>query len=341
MNNPKPNISLSNLSEINSTGVILALRKGINELFRRNKQLPSIKPKLSASFYPNIISVIICTANKNNFVIKSIQSILNQNFDTDRYEIIVVNNSTKPFISEKLPKCVKIINETTLGLSKARNTGASAAKGEYLLYIDDDALANDGLLSSIYSAFEKHKRTAIVGGQIFLNLPVPVPEIFLEGREALWSAYTVPYKNFKEIREQYEFPFGACFGIRHSILDSLGGFPQSYGRTGDDFAGGEETAICFSVLNAGLKIGICPTASVTHFVSPDRFSREHVRRTIREGIITTYRLYKDGYSKNGWTHKYIDERLNIIKKELRKTSGLATFYKQCEYDAFLELKEIM
>lgn len=341
MNNPKPNISLSNLSEINSTGVFLAVRKGLNELFRRKRQQPIIHPTLSKKVYPNTLSVIICTANRNDFAVKAAISVLNQDFDPNKYEVIIVNNSTKPFPVKELPESVRVITESSLGLSKARNTGAAAAKGEYLLYIDDDARANAGLLSSIYSAFESHKNTAIVGGQIFLNLPTPSPKIFLQGKEALWSAYTVPYKNFKEVREQYEFPFGACFSIRHSVLDRLGGFPQNYGRTGDDFAGGEETALCFSVLNLGLKIGICPSASVTHFVSPDRFTEEHVRRTIREGILTTYRLYKDGYSKNGWTPKYIDERLNIIKKELLRTSGLSSFYKQCEYDAFSELKEIM
>lgn len=341
MNKPKPNISLINLSELKSIGISLALLKGANELFRRKKQKPERIITFPQKSYKNILSVIICTTNQSEISANAVRSIATQNFDVTKYEIIIVNNSSKPLTIKGLPDNARIIDEPELGLSQARNTGAKSASGEYLLYIDDDAIAEPGLLSSMYSAFETRKKCAIIGGQIFLKLPKPTPKVFLEGREALWSAYTVPYKSFREVREQYEFPFGACFGIRHSVLDALGGFPKKYGRTGNNFAGGEETALCFSALTLGHKIGINPASSVTHCVSPDRFTKEHIRRTMREGIITTYRLYTDGYAPSGWTYEYIKERLNIIKKELCRTSGLAAFYKQCEYDSFLELKEIM
>lgn len=333
-----------NLAEIKNGGILLALRKGANELCNRTAGKVSVASARGAHRqYEKKISVIICTANRFEMAADAVKSIISQNFPEDMFEVILVNNSGGDFPRHLLPSSVHIIDEETLGLSRARNRGAEAAGGEYLLFIDDDSRACDGLLTEVYSAFEKHPKTAIIGGQIYLKLPNPLPEVFLEGREALWSGYTVPYNKFREVREQYEFPYGACFAIRHSVLDSAGGFSLEYGRVGDDFAGGEETALCFAVRKLGFKIGIEPRAKVEHCVTEDRFSAEHIKKTIRAGILTTHRLYLDGYAPSGWSHNYVDERIRIIQKELQRLERLgdnkAELYKKSELDAFVELRD--
>ncbi|MBS6831636.1 MAG: glycosyltransferase family 2 protein, partial [Clostridiales bacterium] len=274
------------------------------------------------SSYREMLSVIICTTREPQYTAAVIDSldITNTNYET---EIIVVNNTNREFNLTDIYKSTKIINEPILGLSKARNRGAAEAGGEYLFYMDDDALANPNLLNNMFAAFKKHSDFVVIGGQIFLNIPTPTPNVFLNGRESLWSAYIVPYKNFKRVKEQYELPYGACFGIRHSFLDKIGGFPESYGRCGDDYAGGEETAVCLSAIKNGLKIGIEPSVSVRHMVEPTRFSKEHVFKTITASIVTTYRLFLNGYLKSGWTVGYINERINILKTEISRLGGLA------------------
>ena len=342
MKKNKPNISLSALAEVSSGGVLLAVRKGFNEVFRTTRAgRVRSRADIRRDEYSDMISVIICTASRPELALLAAESVDKQRFNRKKFEIIVVNNSAESFPKERLPKSARLVNEPVLGLSRARNSGAAAARGSILLYMDDDALARDGLLAAMYDAFGKHPRAAIIGGQIFLKLPQPTPEIFLEGRESLWSGYTVPYTGFREIREQYEFPYGACFAVRHGALDALGGFSEAYGRCGDNFAGGEETALCFAARRAGMKLGIEPRAAVTHCVGRERFTKEHVRRTIREGIVTTQRLFSDGDAQSGWTEAYIKERINIINSEIKRLTerGRAKeiFYKQCELAAFREL----
>lgn len=344
MNLSEPNITLKNISEVKDGGLKISLLKLLNEAFNKDKsdvRLKRTSNKINSN-YSKLLSVIICTLNIGASFLKAAESVLDQEFPADKYEIIVVNNSDTPIDTDKLPHKIKVVNEPSKGLSKARNVGAARAAGEYLLYIDDDAVANENLLFNMFNAFEDHKNYAIIGGQIFLRLPEPTPAVFLKGKEALWSGYTVPYKKFKEVCEQYEFPYGACFGIRHSVLDSFGGFPDDYGRCGRDYAGGEETALCFMAKNSRLKIGIEPNASVCHNVAAERFTKKHIQMTIRAGILTTYRLYLDGYSKNGWTKSYIDERIKIISAELKNigqdSSSLLYFYKKCELDSFCELR---
>ncbi len=359
----KPNITLKNLADTENIGLFLSLKKGLNEVF--NKKILKkkvIKKPVSCLEYEDMLSVIICTTGNVSGVKNAVKSLLADKLPNDKYEIIVVNNSPKTLDYRKKPAYhsavdvgtgvpdgpqfhitkssnIKIIEEPILGLSKARNTGAREAKGEYLLYMDDDAIANPDLLFNIYSAYKDHKDFSIIGGQIFLNIPTPKPEIFLENRDSLWSGYTVPYTHFRRIKEHYEFPYGACFSIRHSALDILGGFSESYGRCGNNFAGGEETALCFKALKYGFKIGIQPKASVIHCVDERRFSKEHVEKTIRAGILTTYKLCKDGYSPYEWTNAYIKERIKILKSEIKhlENNPLAAFYKECELSAFEEI----
>lgn len=324
MNKSKPNITLLNISDYKTSGVYLSLKKGFNELFKKRNCLSSehityfnIKP-----LYKEMLSVIICTMREPLYAASVIDSL-----DISKVpfpaEIIIVNNTADDFPSEKFPENTKTVNEPTLGLSKARNCGAANASGEYLLYLDDDSAANLNLLNNIFNSFKKHSDYVIIGGQIFLNLPTPTPNVFLNGRESLWSAYTVSFKKFKRVKEQYELPYGACFAVRHSFLDKIGGFPEAYGRCGNDYAGGEETAVCLLAIKNGMKVGIEPTASVTHMVEPSRYTKEHILKTISAGIITTYRLFLNGYMKYGWTVGYIVERIKILKSEISRLGGIA------------------
>lgn len=299
----------------------------------------------TAESSPVELSVIVCTYNRCKSLRATLDSLLMQTLIRQRYEIITVNNG------EELPKelaefmsknGIRLITESRRGLSYARNTGGRAARGRYITYIDDDAVADDKLLESIIGAFETHVRAGIIGGQVILKTPSPKPEVILPGREELWSEYRVGYKNYREVVFQYEFPYGANFSVSRAAFEAAGGFNEEYGRIGSGFEGGEETELCFRVRRLGFKIGIEPSAVVYHFVDPERFTYEHVKQTIRAGIFTTYRLYRDGISPSVWNRGYIRERIKIESAELEKLKSIGAseteiFYKKCEVEAFEEL----
>lgn len=342
-------VSVSNLIGCGQAGFWLRIKKCLYEIVHyrpwraRGRRLKTGADKAQ---YPLAMSVIVCTYNRTEKLKTAVVSLINQTLDLP-YEIIIVNNGGE--INEKeytgiSGADVRVVTEKRRGLSCARNTGGRAAKGKFLVYADDDIRADKHLLERIYSAFLGHRNLGIVGGQIVLETQEPRPEIILEGHETLWSEYTVGYKKFREVSRQYEFPFGANFSVEHGLFDAVGGFDERYGRVGDNYAGGEETAMCFKALHAGYKIGIEPSAVVYHCVDENRFTKEHVRHTIRAGIFTTQKLYEDGYSPSIWDEKYIRKRAEIARAELEKLkkSGETEkriFYKECEKDAFEELGE--
>lgn len=344
----KSTVTLWNVSGGKSAGPILLFKKAICELKILKKKKPKYlhKPVVLDGDSNISISVIVCTLNREKKLMNALNSLIDQTLEKSDYEIIVVNNG-EPFSAKSQIfrlNHIRIIEERKKGLSFARNTGVDFSRGKYLVFIDDDAIATPGLLKTIKQTFHSHENAGIIGGQVILKIDEPRPEIILSGREALWSQYTVPYKRYREISKQYEFPFGANFSIRRNILMMLGGFDEEYGRTGDDYAGGEETALCFKMLDIGYKIGIEPNAIVYHDVDKSRYTKEHVLETIKAGIFTTYRLCSDGYSPYVWDKSYILSRIDIANKELNrlsrnKASEFELYYKECERDGFVELYE--
>lgn len=87
---------------------------------------------------------------------RSVESVLDQTFATDDFEVIVVNDSGQP-----LPKAdwqrsehVQVISTNRRERSVARNTGAAIARGRYLHFLDDDDWLFPDALKHLYALAE-------------------------------------------------------------------------------------------------------------------------------------------------------------------------------------------
>ncbi len=84
-------------------------------------------------------STIIPTVGRQTLA-RAVNSILSQSFDREDFEVIVVNDSGMPLPQEdwQSSKRVRVVNTNRRERSVARNTGAAAARGRYLHFLDDD-----------------------------------------------------------------------------------------------------------------------------------------------------------------------------------------------------------
>jgi glycosyltransferase involved in cell wall biosynthesis len=102
------------------------------------------------------ISVVIPCYNGEKYIARAIRSVLDQCYDNDLYEVIVVNDGSNDNTSKILDYYsdrVKIItNEKNFGLAYSRNEGIRNSKGRYILCVDADDYIHRDLLK-IESSF--------------------------------------------------------------------------------------------------------------------------------------------------------------------------------------------
>lgn len=101
-----------------------------------------------------MISVIMLTYNRENFVSRAIESILGQTYRD--FEFIIVDNGSTDrggqIADEYAAKDnrVRVIHRERGSIGAGRNTGLDAARGEYITFVDDDDYAEPGLLEHLY-----------------------------------------------------------------------------------------------------------------------------------------------------------------------------------------------
>ncbi len=99
-----------------------------------------------------IVSVIIPTYNRANFLQNAVKSIIDQKYENT--EIIIVDDRSTDntqevvhSLKEKYPNIIYCHNERSKGPSGARNTGILKSSGEYLSFLDSDDIWLDGHLA--------------------------------------------------------------------------------------------------------------------------------------------------------------------------------------------------
>lgn len=107
------------------------------------------------------ISIVIPMYKVELYIEKCLLSCIRQNLSYDEYEIIVVNDGSPDnslIIAEQIATTVKnihVVSQSNKGLSAARNTGLSLAKGEYVWFVDSDDWIEENCLGRISTLLKK------------------------------------------------------------------------------------------------------------------------------------------------------------------------------------------
>lgn len=116
------------------------------------------------------ISIIMPVYNKENYIDKSIQSILNQTFQD--YELIIINDGSTDNSLETIKKHInmndkiKLISIENGGVSKARNVGLIHAQGKYITFIDADDYVDSMFLENLYTCIVQNNVQMVISGLI-------------------------------------------------------------------------------------------------------------------------------------------------------------------------------
>ncbi len=285
------------------------------------------------------LSVILCTHKVTDTLKPCLEAICNQDIDKSLMELVFVNNNFKDSELKEMVQALKqeyaeldinYITAPMKGLSYARNAGLWAASGEYVIYFDDDAIPEKSVARETIDAFDRDHELGVVGGEVRLTVPESAKDLVNERTIGLWSDLKIDGDTFRYAKDYGDFPYGANFAARRLELRRIGGFRCNYGRVGNNFAGGEETLVCFLMETIHKKIGLNPKSWVEHRIAPDRFTLEHIEKTAYAGIMTQFRLRRDLYAPLDWNDINVRERAakaERMAKQVPEGSADFVFYK--------------
>jgi len=148
----------------------------------------------------------------------------------------------------------RVIHETRLGLSAARNTGWKAAQGQIICFTDDDCYPRPDWLVMARRILEDGE-TAYVGGQVLLYDPNDAP-ITIQTLEE-----TIVFK--KDMHIESGYIMGANFSCKKKLLAATGGFDERLGA-GTRMRSGEDTDLLVRASLLGFEGRYDPRIVVYH-----------------------------------------------------------------------------
>ncbi len=187
-----------------------------------------------------VATVVVPTFNRRESLQRTLEGLARQDVASDCFEVVVVSDGstddTETWLEgevERYPFVLRLIRQENSGPARARNRGVAEARGEVVVFVDDDVEPQPGLISAHLEHHRADPRVAVIGPQS----PDPVRRAV----EPPWIAWehgqmVRQYDNFKsgvwpEAGPQNFYTGNAS--VRRQLLLASGGFDETFGRQED------------------------------------------------------------------------------------------------------------
>lgn len=183
------------------------------------------------------LSIVILTHNNIDYTITCLESLFRTL--TVEAEVIVVDNASDDdtiIYLENLGSRIKLIqNPENYSFSKANNIGAGQAKGNYLLFLNNDVELLPGWCDFLLSHFERNPETGVQGAKLlYPNGQIQHAGIVFgkvgHGQSMHYHIYLTHDREAPEVNKTREFQMvtGAMIAIRRGLFNEVGGFDEQY-----------------------------------------------------------------------------------------------------------------
>ncbi|HZP59399.1 MAG TPA: glycosyltransferase [Opitutaceae bacterium] len=226
------------------------------------------------------LTVAICTYNRAGLLRQTLAGIARQNFPHDRFEVLVVDNNstddTRGAVAgfAAASPAPRHILETRQGLDHARNRAIAEARGEIIVFADDDILVEPDWLTRLNAPFaaDTTRRIGAVGGEVVPVFPDGLPPWVAE-----WHA-PLGFRSDAGPLPPSQSPMGANFAFPRWVFERHGLFHTTLDRSGKNLFGGGDTEMIRRLRAAGLEIWFAPAARVLHQMPASRTTFRYATR---------------------------------------------------------------
>ncbi len=242
------------------------------------------------------VTVAICTWNRAAFLDRTLASFHRLCIPEGiEWELIVVDNNctdTTPNVVQRHREFLPIycVSEKQQGHSASRNAAVEAARGELLIWTDDDVLVDSNWLSAYWDAFQYQSEISFWGGVIRPDFESPPPSWVESNWEICSRLFAIrESKAMLEPMTATHLPFGANFAIRTPIQRQQL-YDVEFGRSGQSMRGFDEIDVLRRLMEKGHRGGWCPEAELQHCIPRERVSLDYVKRYFQgQGETLAYR----------------------------------------------------
>ena len=231
------------------------------------------------------ISVILCTYNRCQMLAKALDSIAAQVLPEEvKWEVLVIDNNSSDHTRELVENfCQRYIDifryvfEPQPGKSFALNTGVREARGDLLVFTDDDVTVEPAWLRNLTAALHDAEWAGAGGRTLPAETLSPPRWLSIEEPYNLGGALCGLFDFGDNPRELDRAPYGDNMAFRKTMFEKHGGFRTDLGPSpnSDVPRPNEDTEFGRRLLAAGARLRYEPTAVVYHPVPENRLQKEY------------------------------------------------------------------
>jgi len=222
------------------------------------------------------VSIILAIRNEEVYIRKCLDSLLNQNFSHERYEIIVIdgmsNDKTPEIIAEyqaKFPHIIRTLDNHKINQAAGRNVGIEHSRGMVLVIFGGHAFVQREYLNILIKTFDSIPSDVVGLGPVFF---APEDETLFGKIAAAVQSSIVggAGASFRHKTKNTYVEHVAFAMYKKHIIEKIGLFDER-------FAIGEDGELNCRIIKAGFKLMVCPALEVFYYRKHNSFNAFSIR----------------------------------------------------------------
>ncbi len=256
-----------------------------------------------------LVSVVVVNTNRKEDLKKCLKSLTASTYK--KTEIILVDNASAPPVTagflKGFPKVRLLRSDKNLGAAGGRNLGIKYSKGDFILFMDDDAEADKEMISELLRVLRAEKSAGIVHPKIYdmekrkvlqglgCDVNLMIGSVSAEGIRKKDRGQEVQIRELQTV--------GCIWMVKKELIDKIGGYDEEY------FIPWEDTDFSFRAKEASFKILFTPKALAWHRGKKSTFIHPLIDDI---GIRSADRAYRISRNKMIFMRKFSPFPKNLI-----------------------------